>query len=169
MRLPDALQRAWGKAWDKRTVRERLALAIMAFTIAGALWVQLLWSAHHARARYASLIAELQTRNDAMRQAAASMIAAKAQSSVIRRVGAERAVALFAEELRVAGIAGLAVLPDAQGRVRLVGTAEFDSWIAWLARTHSEYGTQVLHATIEPATQPGVVKIEVTMALPETR
>lgn len=169
MKLMDTLRRRWGRALDKRTGRERIALAIMVVTIAGAIWVQLLWSAHHARARYAVLIAELQTRNDAMRQTAASMLAARAQGAAIRPINAEKAVAAFADGLRGAGVAGLAVLPDAQGKVRLVGSAEFDAWVAWLAKAHADYGAQVLRASIEPTGQVGMVKIEATLALPEVR
>ena len=169
MKLVETLRRQWERALDKRTGRERVALAIMLVTIAGAIWVQLLWSAHHARARYAVLIAELQTRNDVMRQAAASMLAAKAQGIAIRPINAEKALTAFADGLRGAGVAGLAVLPDAQGKVRLSGNAEFDAWVAWLAKTHADYGAQVLRASIEPTGQAGMVKIEATLGLPEIR
>jgi hypothetical protein len=169
MKLVETLRRQWERALDKRTGRERVALAIMLVTIAGAIWVQLLWSAHHARARYAVLIAELQTHNDAMRQAAASMLAAKAQGIAIRPIGAEKALTAFADGLRGAGVAGLAVLPDAQGKVRLSGNAEFDAWIAWLAKTHADYGAQVLASIDRADRASGHGKDRSDLALPEIR
>ena len=169
MKIMEALRRQWGQALGKRTGRERVALAIMLVTIAGAIWVQLLWSAHHARAGYAVSIGELQTRNNAMRQAAASMLAAKVQVIAIRPISAEKALTAFTDGLRGAGVSGLAVLPDTQGKVRLSGNAEFDAWVAWLAKAHADYGAQVLRASIEPTGQAGFVKIEATLALPEIR
>ena len=169
MKLMASLRRLWGQVMDKRTSRERIALMVMVVTIAGAMWLQLLWSAHHSRARLVTLIAELQTKNDAMRHAVASMLAAKAQGAVVRSISAEQAVTAFGDGLRGSGIPGLAVLPDAHGKVRLAGNAEFDVWIAWLAKAHAEYGVQVLHAAIEPTGQAGMAKIEATLALPEVR
>lgn len=169
MNLFDKLRGRLARALERRTGRERFALAIMVVTVAGALWFQLLWSAHHARTRYAGLIAELQTRNDAMRQAVASMLAAKAQGVAIRPISAEKAITAFADSLRSAGASGLAVLPDAQGKVRLAGNSEFDVWITWLAKAQVDHGAQVLRASIEPAGQAGMVKIEATLALPEAR
>lgn len=169
MKYVDSLRRQWERAMSKRTGRERVALLVMVATIVGAMWLQLLWSAHHARSRLVILVAELQTTNGAMRQAAASMLAARAQGTAIRPIGADKAVVAFGEGLRGAGVAGLAVLPDGQGKIRLAGNAEFDAWIAWLAKAHAEYGVQVLHAAIEPTGQTGMAKIEATLALPEVR
>jgi type II secretory pathway component PulM len=152
-------------ALDRRAPRERLALIAMACTIAIALWVQLLWSAHHERARYTKLISELQIQNGAMRQARDAMRGAKAQGSAIRSLTAERALTVFGDSLRLAGMPTIAVLPHAQGQVRLSGSASFDTWLGWLAKTHTDYGIQVLRVGLELSEQPGQVKIEAIIAL----
>ena len=169
MRNLESFVLGWRRALARRTPRERTALLVMACTIAGALWIQLLWTAHHARARYAAVIAESQSRIESMRLAAAAMAAARTQGPGVRPIGPDKSLAVIGDGLRVAGISGLGVLPDAQGRVRLSGTADFDAWTAWLARTHVEYGVQVLYAVVEPAGPAGMVKIEATIALPEAR
>lgn len=150
---------------EQRAPRERIALAVMVATVALALWAQLLWSAHHERARYARLISELQTQNGAMRQASRAMRDAKTQGKAIRPITSEQALKIFAEGLRSAGISSITVLPDAQGRLRLAGSAGFDAWLGWLAKAHADYGVEVLSVAIEPAGSPGLVKIDATIAL----
>lgn len=157
------------EALGRRTHRERLALAVMAGTIAIALWAQLLWSAHHERARYARLVSELQIQNGVMRQAGEVIRGAKAQGKAIRSITAEQALAVFAEGLRSAGISSVTVLPDAQGRFRLTGSASFDAWLGWLAKSHATYGIQVTRLEMEPSGMPGQVKIEATIALAGAR
>lgn len=157
------------EALDRRTRRERLALALMAGTIAMALWAQLLWSAHHERARYTRLVSELHAQNGAMRQARESIRGAKTQGKAIRSITAEQALAVFANGLRSAGISSFTVLPDAQGRFRLTGSTSFDAWLGWLAKSHADYGIQVTRVAIEPSGTPGLVKIEATIALAGAR
>lgn len=159
------LLKAFKDALARRTLRERTGLALMAGTIVAALWLQLLWSAHHERARYARLVSDLQTQNSVMRQAQETMRAAKAQAGTIRPVTAEQALTVFADELRAAGISAVAVIPDAQGQIRLNGNAGFDAWIGWLAKAQAKYGIQVLHVGIEPSDHAGLVKINAVIAL----
>lgn len=156
-------------ALARRAPRERFALIAMACTIAIALWAQVLWSAHHGRVRYTKLIGELQVQNDAMRQARDAMKSARAQGGAIRSLTAERALTVFGDSLRLAGMSSIAVLPHVPGQVRLAGSAGFDSWIGWLAKTQTEYGAHVLRVGVEPSEQQGQVKIEAIIALPGVR
>jgi type II secretory pathway component PulM len=165
MKVLAPLLKAVKDALARRAPRERVALALMAGTIVIALWVQLLWSAHHERARYARLVSDLQTQNSVMRQTGETMRATKAQASAIRPVTAEQALTVFADELRAAGITAVAVIPDAQGQIRLNGSAGFDAWISWLAKTQSKYGIHILHVTIETSDHAGLVKINAIIAL----
>lgn len=153
----------------RRAPRERIALIAMACTVAMALWVQLLWSAHHERARYTKLIGELQVQNGAMRQARDAMKNARAQGGAIRSLTAERALTVFGDSLRLAGMPSIAVLPHAPGQVRLAGNAGFDNWLGWLAKTQADYGVQVLRVGVELSEQPGQVKIEAIVALAGVR
>ncbi len=157
------------EALERRTHRERLALAVMAGTIVIALWTQLLWSAHHERARYTRLVSELQAQNGAMRLARDAMRGAKTQGKAIRAITPEQALTIFADGLRSAGISSVTVLPDAQGRFRLTGSTGFDAWLGWLAKAHADYGIQVVRVAIEPSGTPGLVKIEATIALAGAR
>lgn len=162
--LKSLLDRA-KEALERRAPRERLALAVMAATIAIALWAQLLWSAHHERARYTRLVSELQAQNGAMRQAREAMRGAKAQGKAVRSITPEQALTVFADGLRLGGMSSVTVLPDAQGRFRLTGSTSFDAWLGWLAAAHADYGIQVVRVAIEPSGTPGLVKIEATIAL----
>ena len=165
MKYLASLLRVLRSALDGRSRQERLALAVMAAVIVAALWAQLLWSAHHERDRYRQLVADLQVRNNAMRQTRVAMQNAKSQGATVRPLIAEQALTALANELRSAGISAVTVLPDAEGQVRLVGTAGFDIWLAWVAKVHAEHGVRVVRAGMEPSGEPGMVKIEAVMAL----
>jgi type II secretory pathway component PulM len=165
MKVLAPLLKAIQDALEHRTLRERIGLALMAGTIVLALWIQLLWSAHHERARYTRLVSDLQTQNGVMRQARETMRDTKAQRSTIRPINAEQALTVFADELRAAGISAMVVIPDAQGQIRLNGSAGFDAWIDWLAKTQARYGIHILHVGIEPSDHPGLVKINAIIAL----
>jgi type II secretory pathway component PulM len=165
MKALKSLLHAIHAALNRRAPRERVALIAMACTIAIALWAQVLWSAHHERARYTKLISELQIQNGAMRQARDAMKGAKAQGSAIRSLTAERALTVFGDSLRLAGMSAITVLPHAQGQVRLTGSASFDGWLGWLAKAQADYGIQVLRVGIEQSDPPGQVKIEAIIAL----
>ncbi len=169
MKALNTLLQAIRDALARRAPRERLALIAMACTIAIALWAQLLWSAHHERARYTKLIGELQVQNGAMRQARDAMKSARAQGGAIRSITAERALTVFGDSLRLAGMPSIAVLPHAPGQVKLAGNTGFDSWLGWLAKTQAEYGVQVLRVGVGLSEQPGQVKIEAIVALPGVR
>jgi type II secretory pathway component PulM len=165
MKVLAPLLKAVKDALARRAPRERVALALMAGTIVIALWVQLLWSAHHERARYARLVSDLQTQNSVMRQASEIMRGAKVQGRKIQPITAEQALTVFADELRAAGLSAIAVIPDAQGQIRLNGSAGFDAWLGWLAKTQAKYGIQILHVGIEPSDHAGLVKINAVVAL----
>jgi type II secretory pathway component PulM len=165
MRALNSLLQTVQAALARRAPRERIALIAMACTIAIALWAQLLWSAHHERARYTKLIGELQVQNGAMRQARDAMNIARAQGGAIRSLTAERALTVFGDSLRLAGMPSVAVSPHAPGQVRLAGNAGFDNWLGWLAKTQAEYGVQVLRVGVERSEQSGQVKIEAIVAL----
>jgi type II secretory pathway component PulM len=169
MKTLNSLLQAILDALARRAPRERFALVAMACTVAMALWVQLLWSAHHERARYTKLIGELQVQNGAMRQARDAMKSARAQGGAIRSLTAERALTVFGDSLRLAGLPSVAVLPHEQGKVRLAGNAGFDNWLGWLAKTQAEYGVQVLRVAVEQSELPGQVKIEAVVALAGAR
>lgn len=72
-----------GSPLEKRTGRERMALAIMVATVAAALWIQLLWTAHQERARHTKTVAELQLQNAAMKQAKDAMQSARTQGACV--------------------------------------------------------------------------------------
>lgn len=165
MKALKSLLRATQDALNRRAPRERAALIAMACTIVAALWIQVLWSAHHERARYTTLIGELQVQNSAMRQAREAMRGAKAQGSAIRSLTAERALTVFGDSLRLAGLSTITVLPHAHGQVRLTGGASFDSWLGWLAKVQADYGIEVLRVGIDLSDQPGQVKIEAIIAV----
>lgn len=159
------LLKAIKAALARRAPRERIGLALMAGTIVIALWIQMLWSAHQERARYTKLVIDLQTQNSVMRQARETMRGARTQASTIRPITAEQALTVFADELRAAGISAVAVIPDAQGQIRLNGNASFDAWLGWLAKSHVKYGIQILHVAVEPSDHAGLVKIDAIIAL----
>lgn len=169
MKALRSLLQAIRDALARRAPRERIALIAMACTLAMALWVQLLWSAHHERARYTRLIGELQVQNGAMRQARDAMKSARAQGGAIRALTAERALTVFGDSLRLAGMPSMAVLPHAPGQVRLAGNAGFDAWLGWLAKTQADYGVQVLRVGVELSEPPGQVKIEAVIAMAGVR
>jgi type II secretory pathway component PulM len=156
-------------ALARRTRRERVALAAMAGTIAAALWLQLLWSAHHESAHYTRLVGDLQARNAAMRNTLEALQEARIQANTVRSITPEQALKVFADGLRAAGISTIAVLPEGQGQVRLSGSAGFDAWLGWLAKAHAEYGIEVQRAALEPLREQGLVKVDATIALAGAR
>lgn len=167
MKTPNLLPQALRVALERRTPRERLALALLAGTALLALWAQLLWSLHGERARLARLVAGMEMQNAAMRHATAAMRGANAAAAPVRALSAEQALASFPGDLQMAGISTLTVQPHAPGQLRLSGNAGFDAWLGWLAKVQAGHGVHVLRAEME-ATGGGTVKLEAIIALPGT-
>lgn len=160
MKALDRLRERLGHVLGRRSRRERRALAAAAVTIVVALWLQLLWSAHHERQRIARLVGDLRIQNAVMRQSVQAMTEIRAQGRTITPLAVDQGLATLANGLRAHGISTLELLPDSAGQLRLVGEVAFDPWIGWLAAAHAEHGLQVAHATITPTGQPGVVRVE---------
>ena len=169
MSIVSSLGQRIRNAGVRRTRRERLAVLTMIATIALALWAQLLWSAHHERLRLARIVGDLRTQNALMKQARDLARDIGQQGKPLRPLGPDQALATFSERLRAQGLAAMEVSPDGSNQIRLSGSGNFDSWMLWAAAAHAEHGAQILRLRVEPSGQPGVVKLDATIALGDGR
>lgn len=165
------LQEQLRQAWAARAPRERRFLTVLAIFVAIALLAQGLWSARHESARMRKQIPQLRVQAEIMQRQANEIKQLQAPSRPA--AAALEGNALLAAAGTVAKVGGLSLAAtqlqlEGPRQLRLHATLPFDRWLEWVAAIQADLRLRVVRCQIDGAEDPGFVKIDALLALPDS-
>lgn len=151
--------------------RERRALLLGVFAVAGALlYVLLLAPMHEALGRARLQLAAAQELNGWMQRAAAQAAAMRATAGPAgKRDHSQSLLAVIDSSTRAAGIEGAVkrLNPESDTQARLsLEHVSFDALLKWLIGLAREHAVEVSRISVEREDQPGMARASLTLQLP---
>lgn len=159
------------EAWAARQPRERRFLTALAIFVAGALLVQGLWSARHDSARLRKQIPRLRVQVEVMQRQANEIRQLQAQTrpaAAPLEGNALLAAAGTAAKVGSFSLAATQLQLEGPRQIRLRATLPFDRWLEWMAAIQADFRLRLVRCQIEGAEDPGFVKIDALLALPDS-
>lgn len=166
------LQERLRRAWAEKHPRERSFLIALAAFVTCAALVQGIWSARSESGRLRKQVPQLRMKAEVMQRQAAEIrqLQAQAKSAGAATLEGSALVAAASSAAKLGGLGLEASQLQSEGprQIRLRATLPFDRWLEWTAAVQTELRLRLIRCQIDSTEDPGRVKIDALLALPDS-